>query len=1098
MDYTASPKAELDRPVTIDDVIAHICEYIMHDNLGIIDTMHLALADMEGVDSKDCLTLAEQHSKAVDAPKSGDWQSVDRDIQAKVKKYPDFMMKTRKPRYPSDKVLGKMFRECHKYVGITKPVQSDQDVRAHSGFIVKGYEAFEEEAKVARTQYNNDLHHTMKMYGIRTEEELMSGHIETLHEKVHDKEVDDVRETVKLIRRKLIETFRNRFEEGLGKDEEKRLQKASAWYLVTYGDDPTLCVETYDPEQDPRRRGEIGGKNRKAGPRRFLSFPWVVSDVLAKVYYSNMKNNPQGSMLSIATIIGMSVIHKFEETGFSLIDNWSERCGVLKTVKERLAPIGYTFMTGLSASMLFDEKGKIEFVLVPSREGDRNSAERDLKLQRRIMDGAHDLLYVELEKTKRPPGDPKHAMLLCKLAKPLTKVASGTWAEITVLTSALKKWSTVVMYMKQYPYLLPLLRLLAGWVKGTGLTDPGRGLVDSCVVPFMFLNMCLNDGEFPILSTAEVEEVCEMVACGRDVCLFADLEGWQRVVKAALGMDAQRKGSLGDLLLEFFRHGRRHIDDPIQPCFRGVLFKEGSPSFGQLMGDRAAHLLLEEMDRACHRLSLRADASALLTVDRLEQLHYIETNAAYSILGAESGFGKFLRRRSGATEIEVFPRTDPKAPGLLIRAVGTAAAHWSVGRIVRNLGGQYANDEKNTALYTRASSATEGAYCYLMEGAESQGDRIVLEDYHRPCHPYHDRAAKSVARMCTTVDLAPLSGALDSNFAAFMEHFLKQLGRMDRLYAPQMHGDCDLRVQFGKSYIRGALWELGEDGLCTVGMLRQALEKRKKGEVHPAWVEAAKTRRACTRRHVNTRDLKYREVGNSASFSFFPQINRASRSGVEEWVRGKGLIGRDAEEAYELLVTRDGVEDVACYDERLNLRHVAAPDLRWAVVDVKRAFLRKPPARGGVDGAECDIRFILRTQFPPDHDIRQAAATGLHGALSWAAAGQSPAGTQMPRVGRELMEAGQALSLRHERRRIFKSCRAGGGLSNVQVELTECGVLSRPAYGRFSHADNYLNVQLRPLAECLRTGESASVGSFLEDVWRLAFELSNVIQGQPA
>lgn len=142
MSYPKEPKAELERTPNVDDMINHMCIYIESDTLGQIDNTHLALADQLGVESEECLRLAEKHSKvsastrrasllpmgsdhrqtvlqAVDAPKTGNWQVIDKDLKDALKRYPDFMRKTDKPSYPSNRILGKIFRECQKYVSFS-------------------------------------------------------------------------------------------------------------------------------------------------------------------------------------------------------------------------------------------------------------------------------------------------------------------------------------------------------------------------------------------------------------------------------------------------------------------------------------------------------------------------------------------------------------------------------------------------------------------------------------------------------------------------------------------------------------------------------------------------------------------------------------------------------------------------------------------------------------------------------------------------------------------------------------------------------------------------------------------------------------------
>ena len=73
MDYQALDKQEESEPITAADMTKFVVNYIRCDQLGVIDNAHKALADQEndGVESKVCLHLAEIHSLAVDAPKTG-------------------------------------------------------------------------------------------------------------------------------------------------------------------------------------------------------------------------------------------------------------------------------------------------------------------------------------------------------------------------------------------------------------------------------------------------------------------------------------------------------------------------------------------------------------------------------------------------------------------------------------------------------------------------------------------------------------------------------------------------------------------------------------------------------------------------------------------------------------------------------------------------------------------------------------------------------------------------------------------------------------------------------------------------------------------
>jgi RNA dependent RNA polymerase len=72
-DYPRSETIDLKRPVEKEDMIDFFINFMKTDHLGVIATRHMILADqkLQGTLDRDCLTLAERHSEAVDFSKSG-------------------------------------------------------------------------------------------------------------------------------------------------------------------------------------------------------------------------------------------------------------------------------------------------------------------------------------------------------------------------------------------------------------------------------------------------------------------------------------------------------------------------------------------------------------------------------------------------------------------------------------------------------------------------------------------------------------------------------------------------------------------------------------------------------------------------------------------------------------------------------------------------------------------------------------------------------------------------------------------------------------------------------------------------------------------
>ena len=105
------PPTPLDRCVIQEDrlnVILDICE---QDNLGRLSNIHLVLADKFGMESDEAVLLAGGLSQELDSVKSGQHPYTTEELGDIISQAgndrPDFMQANDKPKYISDKVLGK-------------------------------------------------------------------------------------------------------------------------------------------------------------------------------------------------------------------------------------------------------------------------------------------------------------------------------------------------------------------------------------------------------------------------------------------------------------------------------------------------------------------------------------------------------------------------------------------------------------------------------------------------------------------------------------------------------------------------------------------------------------------------------------------------------------------------------------------------------------------------------------------------------------------------------------------------------------------------------------------------------------------------------
>ncbi|KAI9493548.1 RNA dependent RNA polymerase-domain-containing protein [Zychaea mexicana] len=271
MDYNAEDPVRVDE-VKLIDIQKFYVNYINSDNLGTIANSHLATADRSQKGALDgaCLRLAQKHSLAVDFPKTGKPAKVEEDLRVHV--YPDFMEKKDKESYESQKVLGKMYRAIDK--SDYREYQSHlvdntvYDVRLR----VPDMERYIQEARKLKGEYGRDLLALMNQYGVQTESEIVSGYIVKWLKKSNKKSMHEIHKQTMGSVLSMRKVWRDRFEQGLEDKPGARHAKAAAWYYVAYH--PDERIKDFSDEG------------------RFLSFPWVLVDIICEIAIMNNDRVP--------------------------------------------------------------------------------------------------------------------------------------------------------------------------------------------------------------------------------------------------------------------------------------------------------------------------------------------------------------------------------------------------------------------------------------------------------------------------------------------------------------------------------------------------------------------------------------------------------------------------------------------------------------------------------------------------------------------------------------------------------------------------------------------------------------------------------------
>ncbi|XP_062606818.1 uncharacterized protein LOC134268569 [Saccostrea cucullata] len=241
-----------------------LVNYLKNDHLEIIAESHLARSDseQEGIFSDCCIELAEMYSGVLDCLQTGKSPQIRTEFLPQ--KYPDFMMKRDKILYYSSRILGKLFRQ-NQMLQQNILREKTFEFAADEDLILLPSEEECRHAILQRNLYNDKLLRIMKRYGIKDESAAITGLIQDLisgkgysdDEKIQIGKI--VRDQISLLFRKTRVIF---FEEFGGERSRFSLEsasqifrKASIWYTVTY----------------------------KMSSPRFLSFPWVVGDILCLV-----------------------------------------------------------------------------------------------------------------------------------------------------------------------------------------------------------------------------------------------------------------------------------------------------------------------------------------------------------------------------------------------------------------------------------------------------------------------------------------------------------------------------------------------------------------------------------------------------------------------------------------------------------------------------------------------------------------------------------------------------------------------------------------------------------------------------------------------
>ncbi|KAI1610194.1 RNA-directed RNA polymerase [Exophiala viscosa] len=287
-DYEA-PRPVTKEKISTNDIIDFFYDYMQNDYLGRIAHAHLAAADYldEGIRSEQCLELVRLHSMAVDYPKTGVPAQMPRALERT--KWPHFMEKKRSGEYRSHKILGKLYDAVER-VNFEANWEGtfDQRILCHK---LPPQEVLAEVKKLKRS-YDESMRRIMAQHQIASEFEVWSTFVMHHSKAARDfKFHEEIGQHSKTLKDQYYEAF---VQEAGGSGFQKLVPLAVAAYYVTQQE--FLHFKT---EVDSHDQNESGDGEQITPEDPFISFPWVLQDVLGKIARSTVLDQSESPQLDV-------------------------------------------------------------------------------------------------------------------------------------------------------------------------------------------------------------------------------------------------------------------------------------------------------------------------------------------------------------------------------------------------------------------------------------------------------------------------------------------------------------------------------------------------------------------------------------------------------------------------------------------------------------------------------------------------------------------------------------------------------------------------------------------------------------------------------
>ncbi|KAI8486629.1 hypothetical protein Bbelb_356040 [Branchiostoma belcheri] len=765
MDFTAQPKRVLCRPVDVSDMIEFFAEYIKNDQLGLIANAHLVHADKEanGIFSQKCKELAQLHSDAVDFPKTGQCPELKGDLRPD--KYPDFMMKSDKPQYRSEKIIGKLFRQCQALDNAQRfsPVPVVEDDGVDQDLFREGFQSYTDDAQAQLNIYNTKIRSIMSLYGIASEGEVVSGCILKVKQRLgllrneRFEVTEYVRARFKTLWRKTRAEFFRQFEEAeLPSDRrrEEQLKKASAWYVVTYSDD-------------------YNNKPHGASPK-LLSFPWVVHDVLGGLKKSAHGLEPgevyQEDMNKAVVSISRSVKGHSDFQLTRIQEARTKQEELFRKIQaevERVVDGVKLTLIGPGLTRICDDNSTVEIFI----SQDDGAQEEDVSDQQMLNSVFHAIKSKLKEATHVKAGE---GLTFLFKTGPKTK----STVHMTSSLLYLRRTAYINLHTARRPDLLAVIHVLMDWARKFRICGKSRDdIVPEEVLILLFLSFAETHGFIPKVLDPDTQAESQAIIRGSPSTPPA---GDHSTVD-------------GVLLLKFFEHFSSiskeellKLSDPSTSVSRPLL---------EHISQAKKKKLRDNMLHAYHDVAQSAGVLGLLGRQMTTPGHLVlnlSRESFGSVMHAEEFNAIRLSDKTGA-QVAIRRRMFRDTVGLILEAWGDQEA---LRRVEEEVEQMEMKSKHVVPTFSLQHSYVEGGHTVLFEGYASPSDKIRIQSYNGERNPDHDK--KTLA----SPYLFPGStGENGADFDLFLKTVRRQGKRVSDDHDESMHGELRAIARYGNVYM---------------------------------------------------------------------------------------------------------------------------------------------------------------------------------------------------------------------------------------------------------------------------------------------------------